>query len=114
MLPEANRLKSDGDFKKIFKYGKTSDNEFMRIKFLKNFKKRSRFGFVVSNKFASKAVVRNLFRRRLRAAAYFLLKNTKPGFDVVIWPKTALKKFSYQTLLNNFKNLLIKNDILSI
>lgn len=114
MLPEANRLKSKDDFKKIFKYGKISENEFMRIKFLKNFKKHSRFGFIVSNKFAPKAVVRNLFKRRLRAAAYFLLKNIKPGFDVVIWPKITLKKNNYQILLNNFKNLLIKNDILSI
>ena len=114
MLPEANRLKSSDDFKKIFEYGKISENEFMRIKFLKNFKKRSRFGFIVSNKFAPKAVVRNLFKRRLRAAAYFLLKNIKPGFDVVIWPKITLKKNNYQILLNNFKNLLIKNDILSI
>jgi len=114
MLPEANRLKSNDDFKKIFKYGKISENEFMKIKFLKNFKKCSRFGFIVSNKFARKAVVRNLSRRRLRAAAHFLLKNIKPGFDIVIWPKIALKKISYQILLNNFKNLLIKNDILSI
>ncbi len=114
MLPEANRLKSDDDFKKIFKYGKISENEFIKIIFLKNFKKHSRFGFIISNKFARKAVVRNLFRRRLRAAAHFLLKNIKPGFDVVIWPKTALKKIDYQILLNNFKNLLIKNDILSI
>jgi len=114
MLPEANRLKSNDDFKKIFKYGKISENEFMRIKFLKNFKKRSRFGFIVSNKFAPKAVVRNLFKRRLRAAVYFLLKNIKPGFDIVIWPKITLKKINYQILLNNFKNLLIKNDILSI
>ena len=114
MLPEANRLKSNDDFKKIFKYGKISENEFMRIKFLKNFKKRSRFGFIVSNKFAPKAVVRNLFKRRLRSAVYFLLKNIKPGFDIVIWPKITLKKINYQILLNNFKNLLIKNDILSI
>ena len=114
MLPEANRLKSNDDFKKIFKYGKISENEFMKIKFLKNFKKCSRFGFIVSNKFARKAVVRNLSRRRLRAAAHFLLKNIKPGFDIVIWPKIALKKISYQILLNNFKNLLIKNDILSV
>lgn len=114
MLPKANRLKSDSDFKKIFKYGKVSENEFMKIKFLKNFKQRSRFGFIVSNKFAPKAIVRNLFKRRLRAATYFLLENIKQGFDVAVWPKTALKKFGYQELLNNFKNLLIKNDLLSI
>lgn len=86
----------------------------MRIKFLKNFKECSRFGFVVSNKFSPKAVVRNLFRRRLRVAAYFLLKNIKPGFDIVVWPKMTLKKNNYQALLDNFKNLLIKNDILFV
>lgn len=91
-----------------------SENEFMKIKILKTFKKYSRFGFIVSNKFASKAVVRNLFKRQLRAEAHFLLKNIKPGFDVVVWPKTALKKFNYQILVNNFKDLLIKNDILSV
>ncbi len=114
MLPKANRLKFNGDFKKIFKYGKISENEFIKIKFLKNFKQYSQFGFIVSNKFASRAVVRNLFRRRLKAATYFLLKDIKPGFDIAVWPKTALKKINYQTLLNNFKNLLIKNDLLSI
>ena len=114
MLPEANRLKSNDDFKNVFKYGKISENEFMRIKFLENFRKCPRFGFVVSNKFASKAVARNLFKRRLRAAACFLLKNTKPGFDIVIWPKAALKKASYQILLNNLKNLLVKNNVISI
>jgi len=114
MLPEVNRLKSNNDFKKIFKYGKISESELMKIKFLKNFKKYSRFGFIISNKFAPKAVVRNLFRRRLRAATRFLLKNIRPGFDIVIWPKTALKKFGHQILLNDLKNLLIKNDILSI
>ena len=114
MLPEINRLKSNDDFEKIFRCGKTSENEFIRIKFLKNQKKYSRFGFIINNKFAPKAVVRNLFKRRLRAATRFLLGRIKPGFDVVIWPKTASKKSDYQILLNNFKNLLAKNDILSI
>lgn len=114
MLPEANRLKSNYDFKNIFKYGKISENNFIKIEFLKNHAQCSRFGFIISNKFAKKAVVRNLVKRRLRAAAQFLLKDIKPGFDIVVWPKTALKKSSYQILLNNFKNILIKNDILSV
>jgi len=114
MLLEVNRLKSEQDFKKIFRYGKISENEFIKIKFLKNYREHSRFGFIVGNKFTSKAVVRNLFKRRLRAATRFLLKNIKPGFDIAVWPKAPLKKTGYQILLNNFKNLLIKNDILSI
>lgn len=114
MLPEVNRLKSDSDFKQIFKYGKISESEFLRIKFFKNSKKYTRFGFIVSNKFAPKAVERNLFKRRLRSISYSLLKNIKPGFDIAIWPKTALKKSDYKELSDNFKNLLIKNDLLSI
>ncbi|MBI4919806.1 ribonuclease P protein component [Candidatus Azambacteria bacterium] len=114
MLPAANRLKSTADFGKIFKYGKVSENEFLRIKFIKNQKGCSRFGFIVSNKFAKKAAERNLIKRRLRAAVGFLLKNVKPGFDVAVWPKAALKKSEYRMLVDNLKNILIKNDILFV
>lgn len=114
MLPKTNCLKSEEDFQKVFKYGKGSENTFIKIKFFKNFKKYSRFGFIISNKFSKKAVVRNLIKRRLRAAARILSKNIKMGFDVVVWPKIALKKSTYQVLLENFKEILNKNDILSI
>jgi len=114
MLPQKNRLKADRDFKKVFSEGKTSEGNLIKIRFLKNFKKYSRFGFIISNTFDSKAVSRNLIKRRLRAAVYFLLKNIKPGFDIIIWPKMALKKSTYKLVLNNFKNILIDNDILFV
>lgn len=114
MLPKANRLKSKNDFEKIFKYGKIAENELMKIKFLKDSSRYSRFGFIVGNKFAPKAAARNLIKRRLRAAAGLLLENIKPGFDIVIWPKTALKNTGYQIISNKLRNLLIKNDILFI
>ncbi len=114
MLPEANRLKLNSDFKKIFRGGRVSENQLVKIKFLGNGKKHSRFGFIVSNKFSKKAVVRNLVKRRLRTAVGFLLKNIKSGLDVVIWPKTAFGKVDYSTILNTLKELFIKNDILSI
>jgi len=114
MLPEINRLKSNNDFKKILERGRISENEFIKIKFLKNYKNYSRIGFVVGNKFDLRAAARNLFKRRLRAAACFLLKDIKTGFDIMVWPKVSLKKCDYQTLLNNFKELLTNNDILFI
>ncbi|MDO8443738.1 MAG: ribonuclease P protein component [Candidatus Azambacteria bacterium] len=114
MLPKINCLKADKDFKKVFNDGKTSESNLIKIRFLKNFKKHSRFGFVVSNAFAPKAVSRNLIKRRLRAVAHFLLKNIKPGFDIIVWPKPALKKSAYQAILNNFKNILINNALLFI
>ena len=105
MLPKINCLKADKDFRKVFNEGKTSEGNLIKIRFLKNFKKHSRFGFIISNTFESKAVSRNLIKRRLRAAVYFLLKNIKPGFDIIIWPKAALKKSTYQSILDNFKNI---------
>lgn len=114
MLPEANRLKLNNDFKKVFRNGRVSENKLMKIKFLDNWKKHSRFGFIVSNKFSKKAVVRNLMKRRLRSAVGFLLKNIKLGVDVVIWPKAAFEKADYSTALDALKELFIKNDILSI
>jgi len=114
MLPKINRLKAVRDFKKVFGDGKTSENNLVKIRFLKNFKKYSRFGFIVSNAFAPKAVSRNLIKRRLRGAVYFLLKNVKPGFDIVIWPKPALKKSTYQAILSDLNNILINNNVLLI
>ncbi len=114
MLPQRNRLRADRDFKKVFSEGKTSEGSLIKIRFFKNLKKYSRFGFIVSNSFESKAVSRNLIKRRVRAAVYFLLKNIKPGFDIIIWPKAALKKATYQVILDSLKNILINNDILLI
>ena len=62
MLPEINRLKSDEDFKNVFKNGKTLENQFFRIKFLKNQKNFSRFGFIISARILKKATARNILK----------------------------------------------------
>ncbi|KKS44702.1 ribonuclease P protein component [Candidatus Azambacteria bacterium RIFOXYD1_FULL_42_11] len=115
MLPKMHRLKSSRDFNKVFKGGKTADNLFLKIKFLKNRQNVTRFGFIIGIKFSKRAAIRNLIKRRLRAAASSLFKETKPGFDIVIWPKEAVKKETdYQALLIHLKGLLNKNDLLFI
>ena len=114
MLSKINRLRLDKDFKKVFVEGKTAANRFIKIKFIENQRKETRFGFVVSTKFYKKASKRNLIKRRLRAAAFFLSKKIKPGYDIVIWPKEAIKENQdYKNISDNLKELLIKNDILS-
>ncbi len=113
MLSKLHRLRSDRDFKKVFAAGKVAENQYLRIKYHGNQEKFSRFGFVVSVKLAKKATTRNLIKRRLRAAIRFLLTKIKPGFDIVIWPKTPLLKDNkYQTVVESLKILLSKNDLL--
>ncbi len=114
MLSKINRLRLDKDFKKVFIGGKTAGNRFIKIKFIKNQRKETRFGFIVSAKFYKKASKRNLVKRRLRAAVFFLIKKIKTGYDIVIWPKEAIKETQdYKNILDNLKELLIKDDILS-
>ena len=106
MLPAINRLKSDKDFKNIFKSGRTLENQFLRVKFLKNHKNISRFGFIVSTKISKRANIRNTLKRRLRAIVISLIKDFKTGFDIVIWPKTASTTLDYKDLFENLYNLI--------
>lgn len=108
MLPKINRLKSDKDFKNIFKNGRTLENNFFRIKFLKNQKNYSRFGFIISTKVLKEATLRNTLKRRLRAASRFLVKDLKLGLDIVIWPKKITAFLNYRDIANSLKELLIK------
>lgn len=114
MLPKINRLRSDKDFKRVFGSGKAAENPFVRVKFVENQRKETRFGFVVGIKFAKKAAARNLTKRRLRAAARFLLARAKPGFDIVIWPKPKSVSANYGTILQSLEDVLNKNNVLFI
>lgn len=108
MLMEVNRLKSDRDFKRVFKNGRTLENQFFRIKFFRNQKNINRFGFVVSNKISNKATIRNTLKRRLRSASRYLTENRSIGFDIVIWPKTEAIKLKYVDLSYNLRVLINK------
>lgn len=108
MLSKMNRLKSDWDFKNVFRNGKTLENRFIRVKFLKNQKNVSRFGFIISTKVLKKANERNTLKRRLRAISRSLLKGLKPGFDIVVWPKTSSAALSYNDLAGCLADLIIK------
>ncbi|OGD25577.1 ribonuclease P protein component [Candidatus Azambacteria bacterium RIFCSPHIGHO2_01_FULL_40_24] len=110
MLPGINRLKSDEDFKNVFKNGKKSENQFFRIKFLKNQKNLSRFGFIISTKLLKKATVRNILKRRLRMICRHLLKDLKCKFDVVIWPKTNSISLNYKDLTNYLRELILAKE----
>ncbi|MBI2446332.1 MAG: ribonuclease P protein component [Parcubacteria group bacterium] len=107
MLPRINRLKSDEDFKNVFKNGKTSENHFFRIKFLKNRKNFSRFGFIISAKLLKKATARNTLKRRLRMICRYLLKDLKYGFDIVIWPKKNSTSLNYKNLTDYLRELIV-------
>src|SRR3989344_6197911 len=106
MFSKINRLRSDQDFKRVFRNGRTLENQFFRIKFLMNYKNINRFGFIVSNKISKKATVRNNIKRRLRLICRPLTISKDNGFDVVVWPKTSSIKLKYIDFSNNIWDLI--------
>lgn len=108
MLKESNRLKSDKDFRNAFRNGKILENQFIRIKFLKSQKSISRFGFIISNRVLHKAHERNSLKRRLRAICQSLVKDLKPSFDIVFWPKASSAALRHSDLVESVKDLIIK------
>ena len=108
MLPKINRLKSDRDFRNVFKNGGTLENQLFRVKYLKNQKNASRFGFIISAKISKKATIRNFLKRRLRAVSRYLIKDLKPGFDIVVWPKKISITADYDNLAHRLQDLINK------
>lgn len=92
MLPKINRLTKKKDFELVFKKGEVFKNTFLLCKTMKNNLKESRFGFVVSKKISSKAVVRNRVKRRLRQAFINNMRKFNPPIDVVVIALSGIEK----------------------
>jgi|SRR3989344_760723 len=114
MLSKIHRLRKNTDFKAVFTKGRFAEDQFVKIKFYKNSINLTRFGFVVGLKFSKKSSFRNSIKRRLRAAVRVLLKEIKPGHDIVIWPKNKTADAKYRELADALKNLFVENDLLLI
>lgn len=114
MLKKQFRIVKDTDFKKIYRFGKTFSNSFFVVKVFYNKMENSRFGFVISKKVASKTVLRNKVKRRLREIIRTNFSKIKPGFDVIIVNKLPVVGRSYKDiekqLLELFKKARIYNN----
>jgi len=64
-LPTKNRLKNKKDFEIVFKKGRALNGSFLFIKTLVSSRGYPRFGFIITTKFAPRAVLRNKVRRLL-------------------------------------------------
>ncbi|MBU1255868.1 MAG: ribonuclease P protein component [Patescibacteria group bacterium] len=113
MLPRKYKLKRDNNFKKVFKQGRYCQENFIRVKFLKNNLEFSRFAFVVGLKISKKAVQRNKIRRQLEKATQLVFNQIKINFDLVIMVEPEIIKNDYQAiekeLINLFKKIKLIN-----
>ena len=113
MLPEANRLKKEKDFERVFEEGKGYNQSFLFLKALeREDKEESRFGFVVSTKVSKKAVVRNKLKRQMREIVRGKLDEIKSGYDIVVVTQPGIETQSFHQLKQNLLQLLKDAELL--
>ncbi len=109
MLPKKYKLKRNNDFKKVFERGRHYQQDFIRIKILKNNLAISRFGFLVGLKVSKKATKRNKIRRQLEETVRLNLNKINSGFDTIISVSPEIIEKNYQeiekTLIDLFKKI---------
>ena len=108
MLKKTYRIIYKRDFDKIFKNGRSSFNNIIGLKILKNKQEFSRFGFIVSKKISKKAVERNSIKRKIREVVKNNIQNIKPGFDCIFIAISGINDKKYQEIEKAVKKHLKK------
>ncbi|MBU1164592.1 ribonuclease P protein component [Patescibacteria group bacterium] len=108
MLAKINRLAKQKDFDHVFKRGKSVFSANLKLRFVRNELKNSRFAFVVSNKISKKATVRNRIRRQLSEIVRTNLTTIKKGNDVVVVVKQTILKKDFEQITNELLTNLKK------
>ncbi|OGN07798.1 MAG: ribonuclease P protein component [Candidatus Yanofskybacteria bacterium RIFCSPHIGHO2_01_FULL_45_42] len=83
-LPLKNRLKTERDFKNVFRKGKTVSSGLLFCKILQKELAASRFGFIVPARKFPLAVGRNKIKRILSEAVLAELPNIREGWDIIV------------------------------
>jgi len=109
MLRRPHRLVQEKDFQLIYKYGRTSISRLIILRFLKNNKGKSRFGFIVGNKISKKSTLRNRIKRYLREIVRNNLKQIKSGYDYILIARQAIIGKKYREIKQEIDKLFIKS-----
>lgn len=111
MLPKKNRLTKNNDFDQVFKKGKSSYNNLIGIKVIKNNLKNFRLGILISTKVSKKAVERNRIKRKIREIFGENITNIKENIDIVVITLPEIKSKEYieikSSIINGLKKLRV-------
>jgi ribonuclease P protein component len=72
----------------------------------------TRFGIVIGKKISKKAVVRNLVKRRIKAALRQLAAQILPGKMVVIGCRSGITQCEYPEILRELKKILVALEVI--
>ena len=116
MLAKPYRLRKYRDFSRVYQKGKRSRTNCLAIcvyqRSPQTITEPTRIGITVGQKVSKRAVIRNLVKRRIRAACRHLLPQLKPGRDVVIVARAASTHCEYHEFLQQLKQLFTNAEML--
>ena len=112
MLFKNSHLKKKKDFERVFKKGKSVNNDFLVLKFLPSGLANSRFGIIVSQKVSKKAVVRNKIRRRIRETIRLGAGKIGNQIDAVVICRPGIEKKSFGEIQEIVEKALRKAGVI--
>ena len=95
-------VKENGDFRRIYRKGRSAVSGGVVVYCLKNRKGMSRLGITVSTKLGH-AVVRNRVRRRIREIFRLSQGKMKQGYDIIVVARTRAAHADYWELKRAFE-----------
>jgi len=112
VLPPQYRLRQREDFANIYAHGSLFRGTYLMMRVFKNQDSSfTKIGIVVSKKVSKLAVIRNRFKRQLRAIFRQLLSQLINGLQIVITVTTQGQP-SYRQICVDLNPLLIKAKVL--
>lgn len=104
MLSKDKRVRSAGDYKRIYSKGSFFSSRFFTVNYMTNRTQKTRIGFVVSKKATKKATERNKIKRQFRETARALYEEAPKGYDIVINIKKEALGIGHKELLAEIQN----------
>lgn len=82
------RLRKNSDFRKVYRFGKSTADRFIVLYSLKNGLPNSRLGISVRKKFGN-SVKRNRIKRLIKEVFRLNRENIKDGYDFIVIPRIS-------------------------
>ncbi len=104
-MNKENRLRSNIQFRRVYKNGKSYGNRLLVLYICENGLDYNRIGFSVSKKIGN-SVKRNSVKRRMREIYRLNCDKLKNGFDLIFLPKVNVRDASYEKIESAMLHLL--------
>ena len=96
-MDKMNRLRSNMEFKKVYKYGKNYWNRNLILYVMKNDLGYTRVGYSITKKIGN-SVVRNRIRRQMKEIYRLKFDLIENNYDLIFIPKKNVVDISYEKL----------------